>query len=141
MQRPPAKSLWSLHAYPKTKVEMTNKVKTIDRQYIRTPFYESRRMAIRHRRLQSGDLRCCYVPDKTAGSAAHFLEQVLGKCACRINTDNVRKFQRNPEHCRKSPARFLNDCNWVNTRKVLGNLTPGEKLCLYFFSQDFVNNF
>ena len=46
MQRPPAKSLWSLHAYPKTKVEMTNKVKTIDRQYIRTPFYGSRSLAI-----------------------------------------------------------------------------------------------
>ena len=40
----------------------------------------------------------------------------------------------------KSPVRFVNACNWVKPHKYLGNLTPGEKLCLYFFSQDFVNN-
>ena len=45
-----------------------------------------------------------------------------------------------PEHRRKSLARFVNDYNWVKPHKSLGNLTPGEKLCLYFFSQDFVNN-
>ena len=45
-----------------------------------------------------------------------------------------------PEHRRKSPAHFANDYNWVKSHKSPGNLTPGEKLCLYFFSQDFVNN-
>ena len=45
-----------------------------------------------------------------------------------------------PEHRRKSLARFVNDYNWVKPHKSLGNLTPGEKLRLYFFNQDFVNN-
>ena len=45
-----------------------------------------------------------------------------------------------PELRGKSLARFVNDYNWVKPHKSLGNLTPGEKLCLYFFSQDFVNN-
>ena len=45
-----------------------------------------------------------------------------------------------PEHRRKSLACFVNDYNWVKPHKSLGNLTPGEKLCLYFFRQDFVNN-
>ena len=44
------------------------------------------------------------------------------------------------EHRRKSLARFVNYYNWVKPHKSLGNLTPGEKLCLYFFRQDFVNN-
>ena len=43
-----------------------------------------------------------------------------------------------PELRGKSLARFVNDCNWVKPHKSLGNLPPGEKLCLYFFSQDFV---
>ena len=45
-----------------------------------------------------------------------------------------------PELRRKSLARFVNYYNWVKPHKSLGHLTPGEKLCLYFFSQDFVNN-
>lgn len=46
-----------------------------------------------------------------------------------------------PEHRRKSLACFVNGYNQVKLHKALGNLMPDEKPCLYFFSQDFVNNF
>ena len=41
------------------------------------------------------------VPDGTAGSAERFPKQILGKCACTIETahkDNGKDFQGNPRH-------------------------------------------
>ena len=57
-----------------------------------------------------------------------------------LDGDVDKEHFESPEHRRKSPARFVNYYNWVKPHKSPGSLTPGEKLCLYFFSQDFVNN-
>ena len=92
----------------------------------------------------SRELYAAVMPDKTAGSAARFLGQVLGGgCTCTIETaytDNGKEFQGNPEHRRKSQARFVNDCNGVKPHKALGTLTPGDRFCLFFFSQNVVNS-
>lgn len=54
--------------------------------------------------------------------------------------EHVRVALPDKVHRRKSPARFVDGCNWVKPHKAPGNLTPGEKLRLYLFSQDFPNN-
>ena len=86
----------------------------------------------------SPELFATVMPDKTAGSAARFLEQVLEECArqpIRIAAKNFKGIQsitllrscaRGTASSRKSPARFVNGHNWVKPPKVLGNLTPGK---------------
>ena len=91
----------------------------------------------------SRELYAAIPPDKTAASAGSFLGQVLEECAYTIETaytDNGKEFQGNPEHRRKSQARFVNDCNGVKPHKALGTLTPGDRFCLFFFSQNVVNS-
>ena len=55
-------------------------------------------------------------------------------------TAHGKALQGSPEHRRKSLARFVNGRNWGKPHKALGNLAPGEKLCLYFCSREFVKN-
>ena len=57
-----------------------------------------------------------------------------------LDGDVDKEHFESPELRRKSPARFVKGCNWAEPHKSLDNSTPGEKLCLYLFSRDFVNN-
>ena len=70
---------------------------------------------------------------KTNGKAERFIRTLMEMW------HDKERFE-SPEHRRKSLARFVNYYNWVKPHNALGNLTPGEKHCLYFFSQNFVNN-